>query len=231
VVKIRCSRSFSTRVDPTPHVQACAAMFGLGIDEDLQITLYNDVPVELGAGRIIYITGESGAGKSCLLSDIRNAAAKDTSLMLMEVAQTWPAKPLVDQFGDWSLNQAAELLAATGLSEAFVMLREPAQLSDGQRYRFMLAMSIYEARTIAAACANAGEERTVVICIDEFLAFLDRTTARNVAHQTRRVATKHGLCFVVATTHEDIDHDLQANTKITLRLTQKPEYQTNATGV
>lgn len=220
------TRSFTTRVEPTVNVKACASMFGIGVDEEKSIDLYQDLSIKLGKGRIIYITGESGGGKSCLLRDVADAVEKDADHCLIRIpafisggvtlVADWPDVPLVDQFGDMPLKEIGALLAYVGIAEAFVYLRKPMELSDGQRYRFMLAWMIHEAM-------QSLDGRQPVILVDEFLALLDRETARNVAYQTRRAANKFGLCFVVATTHTDIADDLQANTTITMRLNVPPE--------
>jgi ABC-type ATPase with predicted acetyltransferase domain len=216
------SRSFKTRVDPTPNVKACAAMFGLGVDEDLVISLYEDLPVRLGRGRVIFITGDSGAGKSCLLRDIlsKASAMAEFQVIQIETVEGLPDAPLVDQFPDLGIREIGALLASVGISEAFVYLRSPRQLSDGQRYRFLLARMIWKARGVPA-------DITPLIAIDEYLAFLDRDCARNVAYQTRAAATKAGLCFVLATTHNDIAKDLQANTTYTMRLSLPVDVEHN----
>lgn len=208
---LHLTRKFSTRVEPTEKVKDCAAMFGIGIDADHEIVLYENLEVLLGPRRVIYVTGDSGAGKSCLLRDVAAEVEnrKDLNLVRMPDLADLPDKPLVDQF-DLGLKETLELLNFVGVSEAFIYLRKPKELSDGQRYRFLLAMAIDEARR--------REGITPVILIDEFLAFLDRETARNVAYQTRRVATAHKFCVVVATTHADIAADLQPNTTYTMRL-------------
>lgn len=215
----KLTRSYSSRCEPTANVLAMAAAFGLGVDEAIRVDLYRDLPVTLGPGRIIYITGESGAGKSSLMRDLKGQVMGHPVMMAFGVTNEPDDKPLVDQFGDMPLKDVGELLAAVGISEAFVMLRKPAELSDGQRYRFMLARLIHLARW-------GSEGRLPVVFADEFGATLDRLTARNVAYQTRRVASKHGICFVVATTHTDLAEDLQADLTITMRLNQPPRVKT-----
>jgi ABC-type ATPase with predicted acetyltransferase domain len=217
------TKRFGTRVEPTDNVKACASMFGIGVDESIDIVLYEDLELKLGRGRVIYITGDSGAGKSCLLRDISAASAEDAGFTLISHPDldALPAKPLVDQFDDMGLIEITELLNYVGIAEAFVYLRKPQELSDGQRYRFLLALLIWEAH-------RAPDGTQPVICVDEFLALLDRETARAIAYQVRRVANKYGICFCVATTHEDIRTDLQANTAITMRLNLKPEVKRTA---
>lgn len=203
------SRSYRSACEQTPEVLTIAQMFGIGVDQEHEMVLYQDLKIRLGPGRVVYITGESGGGKTSLLRDTADAAKGDFNLVPAELE--FQQHPLVNLFS--ALNEATELLSYAGIAEAFVMLRKPQELSDGQRYRLMLARAMAVARTV---------ERPL-ICMDEFLANLDRETARGVARQVRKVATKSGICFVVATTHADIFEDLNPNQRITMRLGKPPE--------
>lgn len=226
MITFTLTRAFETRVEATERVQDCAAMFGIGVDESIRIDLYRDLQVHLSGGRVIYITGESGAGKSCLLGDIRAGAEAHAEIRLVPTpdVKAVPDKPLVDQFGDWTIKRVCELLNSVGITEAFIYLRKPRELSDGQRYRFLLALMIAD----AIRARDSGDARIPLVTLDEYLAFLDRDTARNVAYQTRRAATAHGLCFAVATTHRDIQLDLNPNFTVILCLNQAPVSQQTA---
>jgi len=103
-------------------------------------------------------------------------------------------RTLIDSLGS-DVRQAAHLLSLCGLAEAFLMLRTPAELSDGQRYRFAIARCL------------ARRARTVVA--DEWCAKLDRVTAKVISRNVRRIADQRGVGFLLATTHEDIVADLQ----------------------
>ncbi|MEX0716510.1 MAG: ATP-binding cassette domain-containing protein [Planctomycetaceae bacterium] len=91
-------------------------------------------------------------------------------------------------------GEAMGLLSRCGLGEARLMLRTPAELSDGQRYRFRLALAL--------------SQRPEWIVADEFTATLDRTLARIIAANIRRAADRTGIGFLLATTHADILDDL-----------------------
>lgn len=219
-IEIKVSRAFSTTVVATQNVQACAQMFGIGLDETVDVCLYKDLKIKIGAGHIIYITGDSGAGKTSLLRDIRAALEGRSDVFLVDVdtGAEEDDLPVLDRFGDLGLEEICGLLAYVGISEPFVYLRRPRELSDGQRYRYRLARLIHAAR-------QAGTGRFPVVIVDEFLATLDRTTARVVARQIRKASMDHGICFVAATTHDDIQQDLAANTRITMRLNYTPRVE------
>ena len=82
-----------------------------------------------------------------------------------------------------------------GLSEAHTLLRSPAELSEGQQFRFRVAKFL-------ASDAD-------VLLADEFCATLDRVTAKLVAWQLGKfVRTGGAKAVIAATTHEDLGEDL-----------------------
>lgn len=209
------SRTVRTACEPTPEVMAIAQQFGIGVDEEHEVVLFDKLEVSVGTGRVVYITGESGAGKTSLLSELLKAAAPDFAVMTVDPDKPdAPDQPLINQFS--CLREAMEILTYAGLGEAFVMLRKPRELSDGQRYRLGIA------RAIAWARDRAQGSQQVLVGLDEFLAKLDRTTARAVASSVRKVATGTGICFAVATTHEDIAADLNPNLTVRLEMGRPP---------
>ena len=84
------------------------------------------------------------------------------------------------------------------------MLRTPAELSDGQRYRFRLALAL--------------SQRPQWVVADEFTATLDRTLAKVIAFNIRRLANRTGVGFLLATTHEDVAADLAPDVRVRCRL-------------
>lgn len=156
-------------------------------------------PPPLRPGTITLISGASGAGKSTLLRATRAAHPDRRWIDLAEMTPSAaPDAPLVDCFADLPLRAALALLAQVGLGEAWTYLRTPAELSEGQRWRFRLALALHEA-------ARAKDGSPVIAC-DEFAAVLDRVTAAVVAHRLRRAidALPHAAA-VVATSHEDLE--------------------------
>ena len=165
-----------------------------------------DVPLlALRPATITLIAGPSGAGKSTLLRATRAAHPSRRWINLATIAA--PDVPLVDCFADLPLRDALALLARVGLGEAWTYLRTPGELSEGQRWRFRLALALHDA-------ARHERDAPVIAC-DEFAAVLDRVTALIVAHRLRRAIDKmpHAAA-VVATSHEDIESPLAADVTI-----------------
>lgn len=95
-------------------------------------------------------------------------------------------------------------LAGCGLGEARLLLRTPAELSDGQRYRFR----------IAYALATTGAP---FVSCDEFAAVLDRPLAKVLAFNLRKLAARTGVGVLAATTHDDLTDDLNPDLHVRCR--------------
>ena len=108
--------------------------------------------------------------------------------------------PLIDALAG-SVEERLAALAACGLSEARLLLRTPSELSEGQRYRFRLAFALGGAQ-------GADAQRSGFVTADEFTATLDRTLAKVVAFNVRKLVTRGGVGLLAATTHDDVTDDL-----------------------
>ncbi len=182
---------------PTERAGRVQSLFGIGLGERL-MTVAEKVEIPVGRGRVVLVRGPSGCGKSSLLRAIAakvRGALSTTEIDLGEAA-------LIDGL-PCGFSEALRLLTLTGLGEAFVMLRRPSELSDGQRFRFR----------IAAALARKPE----ILLIDEFCSTLDRVTARVIAHNVRRISDRSGTGLVCATCHDDIVRDLQPDVEVVWR--------------
>lgn len=182
------TKIFDTRVDRSPRVLEVAEAFGIGLD-DKKFVIYDGLIIDVEQGDCVYIQGQSGSGKSLLLKDLSKQIAKiDTSLANIDDVDLKPV-PLVDQIGG-NTDEALRFMNMAGLNDAYLFVRKPNELSDGQRYRFRLAKLI-----------ESGAKTWVA---DEFAAVLDRETAKIVAHNMRKAALKAGATLIVATTHTDL---------------------------
>ena len=200
-------KRFHTEVERTDRVLEIAEAFGLGLD-DKEFVVFDNQPLEINQGDVVYITGQSGSGKSTVLRELvqqmgfgperLNVADLDRVELL--------DKPLIDQIGK-DTAEALNLLSVAGLNDAYLFIRKPKELSDGQRYRFRLAKII--------------ESGAKVWVADEFLAVLDRTTAKVIAFNLQKVARKMGATLMVATTHTDMVDDLAPNLYIEKKYREK----------
>jgi len=174
----------------TERTRRVHEMFGLG-EVPRHVVVFEDFQIDPEPGQVILVTGASGTGKSSLVRHL--AQHLDDVVDLATV--TYPTgRALVDAL-DCPLDEALKHLSHAGLAEAFLLLRSFDQLSDGQRYRARLAKGI--------------ASKPAWLVADEFCANLDRTLARVIAYNVRRVADRTGIGFLLATTHTDFVDDLQ----------------------
>jgi ABC-type ATPase with predicted acetyltransferase domain len=107
--------------EPSERVVAVAEGFGLGLDQWEKFVVYDNVELKIGPTDIVYVTGDSGSGKSVLLKalerDIRNDLAQ-TRINVAE-AQPEPDKPLNETVGK-TAEEAMKILSKVGLGDAFL---------------------------------------------------------------------------------------------------------------
>src|SRR5690606_16726993 len=137
------------------------------------------------------VTGSSGGGKSTLLRLIREHIDREHTAhaIAFDALPAIEDRPLVDAFPGRTLSQTLRLLSLAGLNDAFVMLRKPSQLSDGQRYRLKLAQAM------AMIEADVLPHLFKVVLADEFCATLDRVTANVLARNVRKWVSTTNVCF------------------------------------
>jgi ABC-type lipoprotein export system ATPase subunit/GNAT superfamily N-acetyltransferase len=182
-------------------VISVAEGFGLGLDKWEKFVVYDNVELKIGLTDIVYITGDSGSGKSVLLKALEKDIKQDMKLSTINIADIQPplGKPLIETVGS-SLEESLELLSKVGLNDAFLFLRTYEQLSDGQKYRYKIAKMM--------------ESRAQFWIMDEFAATLDRDTAKIVAYNLQKLARQQGKAVLAATTHTDLLGDLNPSVHI-----------------
>ena len=142
-----------------------------------------------------------------LLREMQTAVADDEKVVIEQIAL--PAdRAAIDCVGGTGTIDGLSLLSYAGLSDVFCMLNAPANLSEGQKYRFRLA------------CAASGKK---FIFADEFCSNLDRITAGVIAYNVRRFAKHNGVTFFLASAHEDILADLQPDVLVVKRFAGETE--------
>jgi hypothetical protein len=101
------------------------------------------------------------------------------------------------------VEEGLELLSKVGLNDAFLFLRTYSQLSDGQKYRYRIAKLI-----------ESGKQWWLM---DEFVACLDRDTAKIIAFNLQKIARQQGKAVIAATTHSDLQEDLNPSVLVRKR--------------
>ncbi|MCX8202133.1 MAG: hypothetical protein N3H84_08560, partial [Candidatus Caldarchaeum sp.] len=195
--RTKLTKVFGGVVKKSERVGDVAALMGLSL-EDVKLPVYVETEIEVEAGDVVYVTGESGGGKSLLVRHL--AAEMSRHPEFAPVAVSWeiasrirPGSPLVDCVGD-DVHEAVEVLSAAGLSDVFTWFRSYDELSDGQRMRFVFAKAL-----------DSGSK---TIVLDEFCSSLDRETAKATAYTIQKTVRKKGLTLVASTAVDDLGEDL-----------------------
>ncbi|MEM9346849.1 MAG: ATP-binding cassette domain-containing protein [Planctomycetota bacterium] len=209
---LQLQHGVQTQAEPTERAMQVAVMFGLPLDGTAKHTIIPPIELTLSPGRLVFVTGVSGGGKSTLLRLIAQAMKDQApghapAIVFGDQLPALEDAALVDALatpeGQTSnptphagLEQITNWLSMAGLNDAAVMLRKPNQLSEGQRHRLRLAQ--------AMAIAHRLTEPWSVLLIDEFGSTLDRVTAAALARSVRRWVSRSKVCAVLATTHDDL---------------------------
>jgi hypothetical protein len=233
---------------PSEAVLKAAEMFGIGLDETYEVTLYDGLAIDVRPGDVIFVTGPSGSGKSVLLARLAEAlaAAWPETPQVNLAAVGLPADRRVIDLVRPPLARALRTLGTAGLADAFLLLRTPQELSDGQRYRLRLALAIEKCGVQSEECgvnsqgqgrksaeADSGSPFTphsslithhsVVLLADEFCSTLDRLCARAVAYRVRRMASREGVTVLAASAHDDLLEDLAPDVLVIKHEAQRVE--------
>ncbi|MEZ6049566.1 MAG: hypothetical protein R3C11_29100 [Planctomycetaceae bacterium] len=162
--------------------------FGIDFQQG-NVEIIPEINLPIAEQQVICFTGPSGSGKSSLLREVSRQL--DGVLNIEQL--TWEEKPLIDLLT--SRQDGLALLVACGLGEGRLALRSPSELSDGQRFRFKLALGF-------------SKKPKWLVC-DEFTATLDRLLAELVSLNMQRLSERYQVGLLLATTHEDIISSLK----------------------
>ena len=186
------TKIFTPEIFESDKTESLCRIFGLTKDRLSQTAARHNCTLKINDGDIIYITGASGSGKSILLSELENQipANRRINLSCFELPKD---KAVIDCINGDVLS-AMRILTNAGLGDVFSMLNSPQHLSEGQKYRFRLAMALASGKKFVFA--------------DEFCSRLDRITAGAVCYNVRRFAKRNNVTLILASSHDDILMDL-----------------------
>ncbi len=213
----KCTFALSAPLLRTRAIRKIQQAFGVSRDM-LTTTMFTDLNFNIRPGDIVLICGPSGAGKTTLLSlltshllDPNNCqrgltgsikvpqAVKISSLGVLP-----STRPLINSLGRVSFEHALFALNVSGLAEAHLYVKRFRELSNGQRYRAMVAKLIASQADMWIA--------------DEFCATLDPVTANIVSRNLRRCAKQLGVTVILAAANwAEFIHELRPDTIVHLR--------------
>lgn len=192
-------KTFSWDGKITEKVTSVCKMFGLTIDRLKERQMFHSCSLDIKPGDIVYITGPSGSGKSVLLGELDNAIDTQDKINISQI-ELPRNRTVIDCF-EKGLLASLQILSTAGLCDCFCILNRVANLSDGKKFRFRLAMAI--------------ATKKKYIFADEYSCELDRITACSISYKLRKFAKKTGIIFVLASSHQDILADLSPDILVT----------------
>jgi ABC-type transport system involved in cytochrome c biogenesis ATPase subunit/GNAT superfamily N-acetyltransferase len=194
------SLSFDSRVDRTERSTDIQEAFGIRPEAFRSLVVQN-LSVTMPPGSITLMFGPSGTGKTTVLNLLAGAPAPlalsregrlemPSDARVASFAALPEDKPLIEVIAaEATIQDAIYALNIAGLSDAKLYLRRFTELSNGQKYRAMLAFLI-------------GSDANVWVA-DEFLSTLDPLTAASVASNIAKHVRSRGVTLIVGAPHFD----------------------------
>tara|TARA_R110002012_G_scaffold64769_1_gene170205 strand:+ start:4668 stop:5330 length:663 start_codon:yes stop_codon:yes gene_type:complete len=178
--------------------------------------IVKDFEFNLEHGKLYYICGYSGSGKSSLLNAIYdNIKTKNTIYIKQWNNIKIDNKPLIEFFPNIDSDDKIRILSKCGLGEAWKFVSKYNELSDGEKFRFVFYHSIM---------SLAGSDNPILI-FDEFCATLDRVTAKSICNNIKKMAKIYNITIILASAHDDIMEYLDADYNIIKEFDENVELQ------
>ena len=189
---LRISRNITWNGTLTEKATALCRMFGLTADHLADRTATYACALTVRPGDVVLVTGPSGSGKTVLMNELHRATPVEDRISLDQIALPDDCS-VIDCIGA-NLIKSIRLLSTAGLNDVFCLLNRPANLSEGEQYRYRLAVALSLGKPFVFA--------------DEFCSGLDRITAATIAYKIRKFATKTATIFFLAAGQDDFALDL-----------------------
>ncbi|MFA6187136.1 MAG: hypothetical protein WC770_08000 [Phycisphaerae bacterium] len=181
--------------------------FGITVQRLKNNVINHHCEIKISAGQVCYITGSSGSGKSVILREFYNSFAGDEKINIDQIPL--PDNTTCVDCVDGGVLETLKNLSIAGLTDVFCVLNSPANLSDGQKYRYRIAKAL------------ASDKK--YIFADEFCSNLDRVMAAVISCNIREHAEKSQKVFILASAHDDLLSDLRPDVIVIKHLAGEAE--------
>jgi len=213
----QCTLELSANLVRTQATRRIQQAFGVSRDM-LTTKLFAQLNFTIRPGDIVLICGPSGAGKTTLLSvltkrlidpsrelhGLTGIIEVPSATIVSTLGALSSSRPLINSLGQRSFERSLFALNVSGLAEAHLYVKRFRELSNGQRYRAMVAKLIASEADVWVA--------------DEFCATLDSITANIVSRNLRRCAKDLGVTVILAAANwSEFIYELQPDTIVQLR--------------
>lgn len=184
--------------NPSPELTHACAGFWVIPQPDLAHQARSTRPTnamldEIEPGRVLLIAGPSGAGKSSLIRGfVSHLDSKRVIRVQESLTKSQSNRACFDLLLGSALDRARSLSLA-GLAEPKLWARPAGALSVGEQARLRLAMAMHNACT--------GD----IVIADELASTIDRACAYSLCKTITRWVRTHGIAFVGASAHEDLE--------------------------
>jgi ABC-type ATPase involved in cell division len=173
----------STPVSRSTRCRQVEALFDVPAQEKQTLRWSGTVPLDARPWNIGLIVGPSGSGKSTVARELFRDA--------LHIDPEWGAPSVLDDFpASVPLSEIASICQAVGFNTIPAWMRPYAVLSNGEKFRVMLARLLAECPELAV--------------LDEFTSVVDRQVAKIGSHAVQKYIRKRGSKFVAVSCHSDI---------------------------
>ena len=186
------SKTFTWEGTFTDKVAQVCRVFGLTEDWVRDKRTTHSCRVEINDGDIVCISGPSGSGKSVLLRELEKCIPAEQRVNLNRIAL--PSDRTVVDCIEGGIYETLRAISIAGLNDTMCVLNQPSNLSDGQKWRFRLAVAL-----------SAGKK---YVFADEFCSNLSRLAASSISYKVWKFAKRTGMTFIVAASAKDFLSDL-----------------------
>ena len=187
-----------------------------GLSNITSNVIVKDFDFKFEYGKLYYICGYSGSGKSSLLNAIYDKIKNKNVIYIKQWNNMkMENKPLIEYFPDIKVDEKIKILSKCGLGEAWKFVSKFEELSDGEKFRFILYHSLM----------SVSKKDKPVLMFDEFCATLDRVTAKAICNNMKKMNKQYGITTILASAHDDLMEYLDADYNIIKEFDENVEIQ------